>query len=309
MPANGARDARDHAAEARLDPDMDLGVAFNTLVDVLPRVQGRRDRRTRPATPIAICATAKAGVCRHRSFAFMITANALGIPTRLRRERGPRVRRGVVPRAQLAAHRSRRRRAPHGRHRRRQQDAAPAARRRSVREAARVQARTTRSSRATSTASPTQQIADKQKPLDQAPSSGSLGSGRPATAGARVGSGRSATRSCPTSTCRPWRWTTRRRTPSSRSRSRVPARGAAACCTSRRSCASTASRSRVIRSTSICRRPGCVARIPSRSGERRRPPTARSSRTSRSRARLSLATYEIWLSSSPDVYYNAALSD
>ncbi|MBA3455433.1 MAG: transglutaminase domain-containing protein [Deltaproteobacteria bacterium] len=65
----------------RVDADMELGVAFNKLVayfrafkeGALPRSSGDIYRD--------LCDT-QLGVCRHRAFAFMVTANALGIPTR-----------------------------------------------------------------------------------------------------------------------------------------------------------------------------------------------------------------------------------
>ena len=107
--------------------DMDLDIAFNKLVGYFRAFQAGDIAHPTGDIYRDLC-DSQAGVCRHRAFAFMITANALGIPTRYVAERSARVRRGVVPRAQLAAHRSRRRRAAHGRHRRRQQDAAPPAR-------------------------------------------------------------------------------------------------------------------------------------------------------------------------------------
>ncbi len=63
-----------------LDADMELGVAFNKLVDYFRGFEAK----PLPSTGDIyrdLC-DSKAGVCRHRSFAFMITANALGIPTR-----------------------------------------------------------------------------------------------------------------------------------------------------------------------------------------------------------------------------------
>ena len=64
-----------------VDPEMDLGVVFNRLVGYFRAFQAR------PLPPSSgdiyrdLC-DSQAGVCRHRAFAFMITANALGIPTR-----------------------------------------------------------------------------------------------------------------------------------------------------------------------------------------------------------------------------------
>ena len=84
----------------------------------------------------------------------------------LRRERGPRLRRGLVPRARLAAHRPRRRRDAHGRHRRRRQDPAPAARRRPVRQARRLQGQL-HPARGRHPRPQPGQLADRKKPLGQ----------------------------------------------------------------------------------------------------------------------------------------------
>ena len=64
-----------------IDADMDLGVAFNKLVGYFRGFEA--SDITHPTGDIYrdLC-DSQAGVCRHRSFAFMITANALGIPTR-----------------------------------------------------------------------------------------------------------------------------------------------------------------------------------------------------------------------------------
>jgi hypothetical protein len=64
-----------------VDPDMSLETSFNALVGFF------RAFTAKPMPPSSgdiykdLCDT-QAGVCRHRAFAFMITANALGIPTR-----------------------------------------------------------------------------------------------------------------------------------------------------------------------------------------------------------------------------------
>jgi transglutaminase-like putative cysteine protease len=68
----------DHLA---IDRDMDLGVAFNKLVNYFRAFQAGEIRRPTGDTYRDLC-DSQTGVCRHRSFAFMITANALGIPTR-----------------------------------------------------------------------------------------------------------------------------------------------------------------------------------------------------------------------------------
>ena len=81
MPPAVRRQAMITLSHLGIDADMDLGVAFNKLVGYF------RDFAAKPAPPATgdvyrdLC-DSQAGVCRHRSFAFMITANALGIPTR-----------------------------------------------------------------------------------------------------------------------------------------------------------------------------------------------------------------------------------
>jgi transglutaminase-like putative cysteine protease len=64
-----------------VDRDMELGPAFNKLVHHFRAFQAGDIKNPSGDTYLDLCATKK-GVCRHRSFAFMITANALGIPTR-----------------------------------------------------------------------------------------------------------------------------------------------------------------------------------------------------------------------------------
>jgi transglutaminase-like putative cysteine protease len=64
-----------------VDADMDLAVVFNRLVGFF---RGFQARTLPPASGDIyrdLC-DSKAGVCRHRAFAFMVTANALGLPTR-----------------------------------------------------------------------------------------------------------------------------------------------------------------------------------------------------------------------------------
>jgi len=81
IPANVRRDAEITLGHLGVDADMDLGVAFNKLVGYF------RAFAAKPAPPQSgdvyrdLC-DSQAGVCRHRAFAFMITADALGIPTR-----------------------------------------------------------------------------------------------------------------------------------------------------------------------------------------------------------------------------------
>lgn len=64
-----------------IDPDMNLHDAFNLLVKYF---RGFEAKKLPPSTGDIyrdLC-DSQAGVCRHRAFAFMITANTLGIPAR-----------------------------------------------------------------------------------------------------------------------------------------------------------------------------------------------------------------------------------
>jgi hypothetical protein len=64
-----------------LDPDTVLHVAFNRLVKFFRAFQAKTLPPSSGNLYRDLC-DSKAGVCRHRAFAFMVTANALGIPTR-----------------------------------------------------------------------------------------------------------------------------------------------------------------------------------------------------------------------------------
>jgi hypothetical protein len=64
-----------------VDADTDLHVAFNRLVKFFRAFQARTLPPSSGNLYRDLC-DSKAGVCRHRAFAFMVTANALGIPTR-----------------------------------------------------------------------------------------------------------------------------------------------------------------------------------------------------------------------------------
>ena len=64
-----------------VDASMDLGVVFNRLVGFFRAFQAKPLPQTSGDIYRELC-DSQAGVCRHRAFAFMITANALGIPTR-----------------------------------------------------------------------------------------------------------------------------------------------------------------------------------------------------------------------------------
>jgi hypothetical protein len=64
-----------------IDANMDLGVVFNKLVGFFRSFQAKELPRSSGDIYRDLC-DSRAGVCRHRAFAFMVTANALGIPTR-----------------------------------------------------------------------------------------------------------------------------------------------------------------------------------------------------------------------------------
>jgi transglutaminase-like putative cysteine protease len=81
LPDAVRREAKRTLDRLGVDAQMDLGVVFNRLVGYFRAFQAK------PLPPASgnvyrdLCMS-QAGVCRHRAFAFMITANALGIPTR-----------------------------------------------------------------------------------------------------------------------------------------------------------------------------------------------------------------------------------
>jgi transglutaminase-like putative cysteine protease len=64
-----------------VDDGYDLGIAFNKLVHYFRAFQAGEIANPTGNIYRDLC-DSQAGVCRHRSFAFMVTANALGIPTR-----------------------------------------------------------------------------------------------------------------------------------------------------------------------------------------------------------------------------------
>ena len=64
-----------------IDADTDLSVAFNKMVGYFRGFEAKTLPRNTGDIYRDLCDT-QAGVCRHRAFAFMITANAIGIPTR-----------------------------------------------------------------------------------------------------------------------------------------------------------------------------------------------------------------------------------
>jgi transglutaminase-like putative cysteine protease len=81
LPDRVKREAQVTLERLRVNPDMDLGEVFNALVGYFRAFEAK----TLPASSGDIyrdLCDSQAGVCRHRAFAFMITANAIGIPTR-----------------------------------------------------------------------------------------------------------------------------------------------------------------------------------------------------------------------------------
>jgi hypothetical protein len=81
VPAAVGRQARQTLDELGVDADTDLGVVFNRLVGFFRGFQAKPLPPTSGDIYRDLC-DSKAGVCRHRAFAFMVTASALGIPTR-----------------------------------------------------------------------------------------------------------------------------------------------------------------------------------------------------------------------------------
>ncbi len=82
IPAEVAREAKVTLQRLGIDRDMDLSTAFNKLVSWGRSFQAGTIANPSGNTYRDLC-DSKVGVCRHRAFAFMVTANALGIPTRL----------------------------------------------------------------------------------------------------------------------------------------------------------------------------------------------------------------------------------
>jgi hypothetical protein len=81
VPAAVLKQANVTLTKLGVDRDMDLGVSFNKLVGYFRAFQAGDIKHPTGDIYRDLC-DSQAGVCRHRSFAFMITANALGIPTR-----------------------------------------------------------------------------------------------------------------------------------------------------------------------------------------------------------------------------------
>jgi transglutaminase-like putative cysteine protease len=82
LPADVRANAELTLQKLRINRDMDLGEVFNTLVGYFRAFEARPLPRSPSRDIYRDLCDSQAGVCRHRSFAFMITANAIGIPTR-----------------------------------------------------------------------------------------------------------------------------------------------------------------------------------------------------------------------------------
>ncbi len=81
LPAGVRQSARVTLDKLGIDADMKLGVAFNKLVGYFRAFEAKQLPPSSGNIYRDLCDN-QAGVCRHRAFAFMITANGLGIPTR-----------------------------------------------------------------------------------------------------------------------------------------------------------------------------------------------------------------------------------
>lgn len=81
LPPAVALQARRTLDRLGVDADMDLSFAFNRLVGYFRAFQAKPLPAASGDIYRDLC-DSQAGVCRHRAFAFMITASALGIPTR-----------------------------------------------------------------------------------------------------------------------------------------------------------------------------------------------------------------------------------
>ncbi len=81
MPSTVRREAQKTLVMIGIDESYDLGIAFNKLVAYFRAFQAGDIANPTGNIYRDLC-DSQAGVCRHRSFAFAVTANALGIPTR-----------------------------------------------------------------------------------------------------------------------------------------------------------------------------------------------------------------------------------
>jgi hypothetical protein len=81
VPPGVRRDAQVTLMKIGIDDSYDLGIAFNKLVAYFRAFQPGEIQNPTDNIYRDLC-DSQTGVCRHRSFAFAVTANALGIPTR-----------------------------------------------------------------------------------------------------------------------------------------------------------------------------------------------------------------------------------
>jgi hypothetical protein len=81
LPDRVRRQAQKTLDRLHVNASMDLSDAFNRLVAYFRAFQAKPLPPTTGDIYRDLC-DSQAGVCRHRAFAFMVTANALGIPTR-----------------------------------------------------------------------------------------------------------------------------------------------------------------------------------------------------------------------------------
>jgi transglutaminase-like putative cysteine protease len=289
-----------------LDPDMDLGVAFGKLVSYFRAFEAKQLPPSASTDIYRELCDSQAGVCRHRSFAFMITANALGIPTRYVQNEahafvevwfpernwqridlgGAALRMEVTGADDKTLHRPR------------ADDPFP-------KPSQYTQNYTQLQGDIAGLTK--QQIDDKQKPLDQSPSSGSLGGGPGLGSGA--GSNMARDTILPDVNLPPVAMDPKKKNP----KLEVTTSSA------------SAYRGGVLHVEAIVRvdgkplpgHPVDVYLSPAGMRGANSKPLGRATSTSDGTFRqdftipssINLATYEIWLSSSPDVYYNAALSD
>jgi transglutaminase-like putative cysteine protease len=81
LPPRVMRAAQRTLDRLQLDASTELSVGFNRLVKYFRAFEAKASPASSGDIYRDLC-DSQAGVCRHRSFAFMVTANALGIPTR-----------------------------------------------------------------------------------------------------------------------------------------------------------------------------------------------------------------------------------
>jgi transglutaminase superfamily protein len=81
VPDSVRKEAQRTLEKLGVDESMELGYVFNRLVGYFRAFEPKQMPPSSGNLYRDLC-DSQAGVCRHRAFAFMITANALGIPTR-----------------------------------------------------------------------------------------------------------------------------------------------------------------------------------------------------------------------------------